>query len=186
MGEYVVFSFVKDEMISREVLAEKLYDYFYHLELKEKLSFDDIFRKYVSDWNEIIKRYIPKEPQAKKGELPQPIQRSRKYYIYAMDIKSSRNLTIKHALDYSRIMICLYCAVIKKGHKTINDFDYSMKSWNIDKLIAAMKIEKARVHIGKKRQMFDISELYCTDTASFILTMIFFCFIKNDEVEGDY
>lgn len=186
LGEYLVFTFVPEEKISQDIFSEKVCDYFEKLELKTASSFDKIFQKYVSDWDDIVKRFIPKEPAAKKGTVPPPTPRPRKYYARAMEIKNSRSMTIKQKMDYSRIMMCLYMASIDNEEKEIDDFEFSSTCLKLDRIITAMKAEKPRgLSIGKKT-MFDLSELYCNDTATFILTMIMFYYIKSNEIIGEY
>ncbi|WP_024865681.1 hypothetical protein [Butyrivibrio sp. FCS014] len=189
LGEYLVFTFVPEEKITQDIFSEKVCDYFEKLELKIGSSFDKIFQKYVSDWDDIVKRLIPKEPATKKGTVPLPTPRPRKYYERAIEIKNSRSMTIKQKMDYSRIMMCLYMASIDNAEeKEIDDFEFSPTCLKLDRIITAMKAEKPgglNLPIGKKT-MFDLSELYCTDTATFILTMIMFYYIKSNEIIGEY
>ncbi len=187
LGEYIEFQFIDEDKISKAIFSEKLCDYFEKLEYKTGVTFDKVFLNYVSDWDDIVKRYIPKEPSAKKGEPTPPTPRSRKYYLHAQDIKSSRSMTFRQRLDYSRIMMSLYMAVAN-GNDEVDDFDYDISSLDIDKIIASMKSEKNNglvPHIGKKN-LFDLEELYCKDTATFIITLIMFYFIKKNEIKGEY
>ncbi len=186
VGEYISFSFIDDNNITMAIFAEKLCDYFEKLNLKQGDNFEKIILKYVSDLDAIVSRRIPKEPQANKKEPEPLIPRSRKYYKYALDIKNSRNLTIKQILDYSRVMMCLYMSIINEKYKEIDDFEYSSEDLNLDKIIASMKSEKpfGVKNFGKKT-LFDITDLHCSDTSTFIITMIMFCYIKNNEVLGE-
>lgn len=187
VGEYISFSFIEDNDITMAIFSEKLCDYFEKLELKTVENFDKFILKYVSDLDEMVSRRIPKEPQAKKKEPETtPTPRSRKYYNYALGIKNSRKLTIKQILDYSRIMMCLYMSIINEKYKEIDDFEYSSECLNLDKIIASMKSEKAHgvKNFGKKT-LYDITDLYCSDTSTFIITMIIFYYIKNNEVLGE-
>ena len=150
-------------------------------------EFAKIITKYVADLDEVVKRYIPKEPAAKKGEPVPPTQRSIKYYKHALEIKGSRNLTIKQIEDYSRIMLCLYMGAIDAGMKEVGNYEFSTEGLNLEKIISALKAEKPGIAfpIGKKT-MFNLEDLYCTDTVTFVITMITFCHIKNLEVKGEY
>ncbi|MDC7292539.1 hypothetical protein NXH67_03295 [Butyrivibrio sp. DSM 10294] len=188
LGEYLSFSFVAEDKITQDNFSEKVCDYFEKVELKNLSTFDKIFQKYVSNWDDIVKKYIPREPSVKKGQTPPPTPRSRKYYLHAMEIKNSRSMTIKQKMDYSRIMMCLYMAAIDNEGKEIENFELSSSCLKIDRIITAMKSEKPgglSLPIGKK-MMFDLSDLYCTDTSTFILTMIMFYYIKNNEITGEY
>ena len=185
LGEYLTFSFVSEDKITQDLFSEKVCDYFEKLVLKEYSSFDRIFQKYVSNWDDIVRRYIPREPVAKKGQTPPPTPRSRKYYEHAMEIENSRSMTLKQMMDYSRIVMCLYMAVIDNEGKEIENFELSSTCLKLDRIITAMKAEKPG-GFSLKKTMFDLSDLYCTDTSTFILTMIMFYYIKSNEITGEY
>lgn len=187
MGEYLTFSFVDDSKITQEIFCEKVADYFEKTELKTGDVFTKILTKYVLNLDEVVKRYIPKEPSAKKGEPIPPMPRSIKYYNHAIEIKGSRNLTIKQLADYSRIMLSLYMGAIKAEMKETSSYEFSTDNLDLDKIISAMKTEKAAIGlpIGKK-PLFDLEELYCTDTSTFVIIMIMYYHVKNNEVEGEY
>ena len=112
IGEYLKFSFVDESKISQDIFCEKLVDYFEKIEIKTGDDFARILTKYVSSLDEVVKRYIPQEPPAKNGEPVPPMPRSIKYYKHAVEIKGSRNLTMKQVADYSRIMMSLYMGAI--------------------------------------------------------------------------
>ena len=195
IGEYLRFSFIDENMISHEVFCEKLADYFEKTEIKTGDEFSKILMKYVANIDEVVKRYIPKEPSAKKGEPTPPMPRSLKYYRLAVDIKNSRNLTIKQLTDYSRIMMSLYMGAINAGMKEVDKYEFSTEGLDLGKILSAMKAEKPGIGlpIGKpaiglpigKKIMFNLEDLYSTDTATFVIAMIMFCYIKNNEMEGD-
>lgn len=185
-GEYLTFYFVEEEKISTEVFGEKLADYFEKIEIKTGDKFPKVLARYVSDIDEVVKRYIPKEPTAKKDVALPPTPRSIKYYKHASTIKSSRNLTVKQLEDFSRIMFNLYMGAIYSDMKDVTNYEFSTSRLDLDKIIAALKSEKGGIGlpIGKKT-MFNIEELYCTDTATFIITMIMYYHIKNKEIEEE-
>ena len=187
VGEYITFSFIDDEKVYINVFAEKLCDYFDKLEFKTGENFDSILKKYMSNWDELVGKRIAKEPATKKNEPPQPVPRAKKYYNHIIEIKKSRNLTIKQLVDYSRIMMCLYTAIIKGNFVEISDFGYSVDGLSIDKIIAAMKAEKPNGILGiGKKAMFDLTDLHCSDTSTFILTMVMYYYIKDNAIEGEY
>jgi len=186
LGEYLSFSFFEDADVTREILAEKICDYFDKLELKTGRTFEKYVYEYASNWDKLVSGKVAKEPQVKKNETPLPVPRARKYFKYASEIiKSSRQLTVKQLLDYSRIMMCLYMAIVTGKSKEITDFEYSTDVLSIEKLVSSMKSERATVpiKIGKKL-MFDTEELFSSDTCTFILTMIMYYHIKNNAVLG--
>ncbi len=186
-GEYLVFSFIDESKISKEAFCEKLADYFEKVEIKTGDEFEKLLAKYAANLDEVVKRYIPKEPSAKKGEPAPAIPRSIKYYKRATDIKSSRNLTMKQIADYSRIMMSLYMGAINSEMKVIEEYEFSTEKMDLDRIINALKTEKGVIGlpIGKK-MMFNLEELYCDDTATFVIAMIMYYHIRNNELEGEY
>jgi len=183
-GEYLTFHFVDSSKISKWGFCEKMVDYFEKVEIKTGDDFSKLLIGFVSNLEEVVKRYIPKEPSTKKGEPVPAIPRSLKYYKHALEIKSSRSLTLKQIVDYSRIMLCLYMGTINNGMKSVNDYMFSTDRLNLDKIINALKAEKAGGI--RKKSLFNLEDLYCSDTATFIITMIMYCHIKNLEIEGEY
>ena len=83
--------------------------------------------------------------------------------------------------------MCLYTEIIKNQHKEIMDFDFSLDCLKPDVIIESMKEEKdsSALKVGKKK-LFDIKELYCTDTSTFIMTIILLYRIINNKVQGEY
>ncbi len=193
LGEYINFSFVQEKNITQDVFSEKLFDYFEKLALKTGKSFDETFLTYVSSWDDIVKKSIPKEQQVPKGDPVPATPRTRKYYEHALKLKNSRNMSMKQRTDYARIMMCLYMASISENSKALEDFDFSTRHLALDEIISAMKKENStgiRMPIGKipkfdldmiKKPKFNLNELYCMDTATFIITTIMFVSIKNKE-----
>ena len=53
VGKYISFSFIKKESITKETLAEKLFDYFDKKKGKE--TFDSLLKKYISTHHNIKK-----------------------------------------------------------------------------------------------------------------------------------
>ena len=185
--EYLSFSVISDDGITAEILSEKLCDYFEKLELKTGKNFDKHVEAYFKDLDEIVEHRIEKTPKPKKNDpTPVIISRARKYYEKAVSLKKMRSLSTGPLVDYTRIMLCLYTAIIKNNFKEIGNFDYSSDCLNPVCIISAMKNEQVPVaiKIGRK-QKFDIKDLYSSDTCSFILTIILAYKILNDRVEGE-
>ena len=187
VGEYLQFSFIDDSLVSCEYFCEKLADYFEKVEIKACTDFTRILTKYMDNINEVVKRYIPKEPSSKKGEPTPPIPRSLKYYKLALETKSSRDLTLKQVADYSRIMMSLYMGAINADMKSVDKYDFSTEGLDLVTIINSMKAEKPVIGlpIGKKA-MFNLDNLYSTDTVTFVITIIMFCYIKNSETKGGF
>lgn len=186
LGEYITFSFIEDNKINKDVFSEKLLDYFDKLQIKTKCGFESMLQEYMGRWDELVSRRIAKTPPTKKNEEPAPVPRARKYYNKIMEIKKSRRLTPRQIVDYTRIVMCLYSSIIEASFEEINDFGYPSRCLDIDRILVAMKAEKAPIIKVGKKTLFDLTELYCEDTGTFILSMIMYYYIKNNEVEGEY
>ncbi|MCJ0563517.1 hypothetical protein MMJ22_12280, partial [Enterococcus cecorum] len=69
--------------------------------------------------------------------------------------------------------------------KEVTNIDFSIKVLNPKYLIDSMKTEQETL-IAMKKNKFDIKDLYCSDTGTFIMTIILLHTILNDKVEGEY
>lgn len=187
LGEYLIFGFIPEDKLLKDAFCEKLMDYFEKVEIVVDEKFPKLLAKYVANLDEVVKRYIPKEPSAKKGEPIPSMPRSIKYYKHALEIKGSRNLTMRQVEDYSRIMLSLYMEAVNSGKKEVSEFKFSTEGLELDKIISALKTEKPGIAfpIGKKK-LFNLEDLYSTDTLTFIMTVIMFCHIKNQASKGEY
>lgn len=186
VGEYITFAIISEEEITQHTLSEKLCDYFEKLELKMNKSFDKQIESYIKDIDSIVGKKIAKTPQTKKNNsTPIIVPRARKYYEKALNIRNSRNLSVRDLVDYSRIMFCLYTSILKNNGKEVTNIDFSIKVLNPKYLIDSMKTEQETL-IAMKKNKFDIKDLYCSDTGTFIMTIILLHTILNDKVEGEY
>jgi len=188
VGEYLSFSIISPEDVDQDILAEKLCDYFEKLELKTFKSFDKQIESYIKDIDSIIADRIAKTPKPKKKvAVPVVDSRARKYYNKAISTKNVRNLSVGNLVDYTRIMMGLYMAIINNQFKGITDLNYSLECLDPNMILEAMKNEtdSIAIKLGKKNR-FDIKELYCSDTGTFILTIILLYRIINNRVQGEY
>lgn len=179
--KYVSFLFFNDDNISKELLAEKLCDYFEKVEISTFKSFDRILDKYISNLDYVVSGKIAKTPKQKKKEPTPDVPRARKFYEKITSNK--KQLNIQSVIDYTRIMLCLYSAIIENDYKEIDDFDYSFCSINIGKIIDSLKCEHAGL---KKSPKFDISKPYDTDRCTFIILISVYYYMKSQEVVGEY
>lgn len=188
IGEYLSFFIISDESVTMEILAEKACDYFEKMQLKTGKAFDKQIDSYLKAVDSIVSRRIASTPsQKKKDDTPAVVPRSRKYYEKAESIKKTRAWKVRNLLDYSRIMFCLYASVIENDFKEIQNLDYSADCIKPGKIIDAMKNERDPITISlKKKKLFNIKELYCTDTCTFIITIIILFTIMNEKVQGEY
>ena len=187
VGEYITFAFIEEDGISVDIFAEKIFDYFEKVELKTDCKFEKLCGKYASAWDDAVEKYVPNEPSAKKGEAAPPLPRSLKYYRHARDIKNSRNFTMKQLADYTRIVMSLYMGAIRVNMKPVDEYEFSMDKLDLDKILSSLKVETVSnlIPMMGKKNLFDIEDLYCTDTAFFIMTMIMFYYMKSKEDGGE-
>lgn len=185
--DYISFSIIAEENITQEILAEKLCDYIEKLELKSGKDFDKHIEVYMKNLDSIVESRIAKTPKPKKNDTtPVVIPRSRKYYEKALSLKKVTNFNTRTLIDYTRIMFCLYSAIIKNGFKEIDNLDYSSDCLNPKNIIEAMKNEQESIVVSVvKKPKFDIKELYSSDTCTFILATILVYKILNDTVLED-
>ncbi len=163
LGEYIKFSFIDDDSITKEIFCEKIADYFEKLKLKTNADLDSAISKYLFAWDDLVSRGLPEDDGA----------RTKRYYKYACEIRGSRQLTLKQMTDYSRILMCIYMAIIRSENKVAENFNFSAECINLDKILVAMKAEENGGFLGfGKGAKFDLEELYCNDTAVFVITMI--------------
>ncbi len=188
VGEFLSFEIIEDTAITKEILAEKACDYFEKLELKTGKNFSKQLEVYLEDIDSIVGRKVAKAPQAKKKESAELIiiPRARKYYDKAVEVKSNRSISFRSMIDYTRIMMCLYMAIINNDYKEIMNLDYSLECLNIDRIISSMKTEKAAALGVIKKKRFDIKDLYCSDTGTFIITIIMLNVIKDESIVEEY
>lgn len=187
LGEYISFSIIDHKDVTVDILAEKVCDYFCTLEIKTGKAFDKHIESYLSDLDSIVSPHIAKTPQAKKGDkTPVAVPRSRRYYEKAIAIKGVKKPSLPQLIDYSRIMMCLYTAAIKKKGKPIDNFDYAAECLAPASIVDALKSEEVSIVLPpSKKKRFDTKELYSDDVCTLILSILILCTIINGEVEGE-
>lgn len=184
LGEYIQFRIVTPESITKEILAEKLHDYFEKIQYKTGKKFEDLLKNYMAELDSLVEPHVAKTPQAKKNE-PAPITpRSRKYYEKAVEIKKALK-GLSELTDYSRLMLCLYAAIINSGEEKISNLDFALTCLKPDVIVAALKNEKESVLFGKKnpKPWFDTSDPYAIDSSFFVIVIIMLYAIIGDSLE---
>lgn len=188
VGEFLSFSVIQENEISKSALAEKVCDYFEKLELKTGKSFEKHIESYMSNIDAIVGRRIAKAPQPiKKDATPIEPPRARKYYNKALSIKNTRSLSPRQLTDYSRFMFCLYAEIINNNYKEIDNLNYSITCLDPDAIIDSMKNEpETDFPVLNKIRKFEIKNLYCSDTCTFIIALIVLYKLLDDKVQGEY
>ncbi len=186
VGQYIVFSVIAPDKIDQEIMVEKLYDYFEKAELKNGKPFEKFVEVYFSNLDAIVAGRVAKAPQQrKKDEAPLPMPRARKYYEKAQEIRKGE-LNLNGMIDYTRIMMCLYAAIIKNKGKEIQNFDFATSSLKIDDIILAMKEEQDALPFNViKKKKFNTDDPYGVDVITFILAIILLYKITGENFEGE-
>lgn len=189
LGEYVTFSFFENEEISCELLSEKLADHIEKLKIKTDKSFDQVIANYMSAWDDMVKDLIKKEASPAKDDKKAELTRAKRYYNRVVGIKNEKEVTVEKLVDYSRVMMCLYAAIIKNEYKKISDFDFAVTCLDNEAITESMKssyVYVANFGVGpvtmgkKKKSRFNTKGKYSLDKSVFLLTEILFQCIMND------
>ena len=186
LGEFISFSIIDHKDVTRDILAEKLCDYFGTLEIKTGKTFHKHLESYLDDLDSIVGPHIAKLPQAKKGGRAPVVPRARKYYDKAMAIKGGKDLSLAPLTDYSRFMLCLYAAAVKNDGKPIYNFNYAADCLSPTDIVSALKNEEISVVFPpSKKRRFDTKDLYSDDVCTLILSILILCSIANGTERGD-
>lgn len=187
LGDFISFSILDSNFVPLNVYAEKVCDYFEKYELKTVRSFDRCISTYLNELNDIVEPHIAKVPPVKKGEKnPVPVFRARKYYEKVAKTKDTRKPSLNAVLDYSRIMMCLYSAVLKSNDGPIMNFNYSANCIKPKEILESMKKEEVPGMIpNTKKKRLETKDLYSADVCTLILSTLVLCSIVNTTFEGD-
>ena len=149
-------------------------------------KFEDLLKNYMAELDSLVEPHVAKIPQSKKNE-PAPITpRSRKYYEKALEIKKTLK-GLSELTDYSRIMLCLYAAILNSSEERIKNMDFALTCLIPNVIIAGLKNERESVLFGKKnpKPRFDTSDPYATDCSFFVIVIIMlYAIIGNSLEEG--
>ena len=181
IGEYLTFSIIREDKVSKEELSEKVCDYFEKMILKSGKNFDKLIESYTKGIDYVVSNKIAKPTQSKKNKsVQEDIPRAGKYYEKALKIKNSRNLSTRNLIDYSRLIFCLYMEILKNHFTVISNFNFVSSELRLDVIINGMKM-KEDFRIVKKKY-FNIKELYSIDTCTFIIAIIILHTIINERI----
>lgn len=183
LDDYLQVSFIQQEDITVPVFSEKLCDFFEKTELRTGKSFERLVDKYVQDLDTVVGAKIKRTPKPKKDKPTPTVPRARKYYEKCGYLKKVNKESKRGLLDYTRIMLCLYAAIINNGFKEIEDFNLSMNCLNLPVIVEALR--KETVLIGKKSK-YDIEDPYSSYRSTFVILVIMFYYMKSKEIMGEY
>jgi len=175
---YIPITFVDFESIDAAILEEKIKDYFEKVEISHRNSFTNTIENYVTFLDSVVLDHIDKYSDADKSSL----SRAKRYYDKAKGLKKIVLNSFDALIDYSRIMMCLYMAIINNRHNGISDFDFSSECLKGKEILEALRKEEV-VNLLSKRMRFDTREPYGADRSAFIMLIIMYHYIKSMEVE---
>lgn len=183
VDEYLILHLAPKEELTANILGEKLCDYFEKIELKTGKTFERVLEKYTLDLDSVVSERVAKEPKPQKNKPTPTTPRARKYYDKSCYLRK-HNKESKHGLlDYTRIILCLYSAIINNDFKEIDDFNLSVGGVNLTKVIESLR--KETTLLGKK-QRFNTKDPYTSDRSTFVLLVIMFYYMKSKEIVGEY
>lgn len=178
VGDYIVFNQIKKQDVTKDILIEKIADYFqlkaFGIKLLQSMIFEAMLSKYMDCLDDIVSPYIPKEVKPKKGETA-VVTRSRQYYDAVIRFKRSKKHDLDQLIEYTRIMICLYMSVINNGYKQIDNFQFAFGALDIRKILDDLKTNKQ-----SHKKFYDTSDV---PEYQLIIFLIMFYYLKNIEVE---
>ena len=177
--KYIPVSFLEVEEMDVPALEEKIKDYFEKVVEHYNNSFTNTVENYATFLDSVVLDHIDKYSESDKSSL----SRAKRYYDKARSMKKAGLNTFEQLLDYSRIMLCLYMAIINNKHNGISDFNYESKCLDGKEIMKNLRREEVS-NLISKRKRFDTSEPYGSDRSAFVMLMIMYRYIKNMEVEG--
>ena len=68
-SEFFEFNFLDDSEVTRDIFAEKLYDYFEKVELSNNKDFSTLLQKFMQSLDDKVSKYIEKSPRKKNAEI---------------------------------------------------------------------------------------------------------------------
>lgn len=165
LNNFIEFKSMKEP--SREGIAEKLYDHFEKVELKNKADFNKLIKWYFKKINEILEYRI---------ENAGPKTHAQKYYERAVSISKSKQVSFQDIVDYTRIMMSLYMEAVKNQTESICDFDLSKDWLDLDLILTNIREETIPLEgLNRRIHCFDTTDLYGYDSnILLILTLLLY------------
>lgn len=171
LNAYIKFQFM--DHITKEIMAEKLYDHFKMVELFNKCDFNRVINAFFKCLNEILGSQIATSKQK---------TRAQKYYEKAVSISKSKEVNFQDLMDYTRIMMCLYMAVTKNQSKLISEFDLSKDCLGMDTILTFIHRETVpAIGINKRKPRFDFHNPYSMDSCFLLILMLLLYKSKDGE-----
>lgn len=177
---YINFSVLDDSEITKAILSEKICDYFEKVELKTLDPLDKQVKNFCRTLDTIVSGKILKVTKAH----PNP-SRARRYYEHVKELPRKKDLTIGELMDYSRVMFCLYNAIIENKGAEITNFDYTLSTINTTNILGSL-IKEQNNFVKQFKGMFESKEEYTSERGILVLAIIILNKLLANRIFGDY
>lgn len=177
---YIRFSVINDSHITKDILSEKICDYLEKVELKTQDSLDKQVKNFCKTLDAVVSPKIAKVTKAN----PNP-SRARRYYEHIKDIPRQKELTIQELMTYSRVMLCLYHAIIDNKGEEITNFDYTLSTITVTKILDALTKEQNNF-VKQFKVLFEVKEEFTSERGILVLVVMILNKLLDSAVIGDY
>jgi len=191
IADYFDFKFIQDGSITREILAEKITDYFEKVELKNNKKFEKILEFYFNHLENFVAKRVPEKTTRKnKDTMSVIVPRTKRYFEKAKQLRASKFNNVRQIIDYNRILMCLLVEIVKQNNKEVTNFDFSTRCLDEMLIIPCMEsiLEEDLFSIFNKKSQGIIKDkgFYSFEVCSLILSIIFLNKIKDARIIGEY
>lgn len=191
IADYFDFKFIQDGSITREILAEKITDYFEKVELKNNKKFEKILEFYFNHLENFVAKRVPEKTTRKNKDITSVIvPRTKRYFEKAKQLRALKFNNVRQIIDYNRILMCLLVEIVKQNNKEVTNFDFSTRCLDEMLIIPCMEsiLEEDLFSIFNKKSQGIIKDkgFYSFEVCSFILSIIFLNKIKDARIIGEY
>ncbi len=185
VGEYIQFSFVESDNIDQAFFSEKVCDYIEKLEFRNKTSFQKLLVNYSIYLDKLVANKVARAPKANNNDS-ELIPRARRYYEKAKSNGKKQFQSTSQVIDYVRVMLCLYTASLQSPSNPIENFNLSIDTLSIENLIFNMKQEQAKRLNYQVKEYFLKNGIYSAAVFYLIMTIIIYCHLMSNMIQGEY
>ena len=180
LGKYIPVYSASKEAFTRELLVEKVCDYFKKAEINTGKYFGKVFDQYISNLDYLVDDRI-------KTQRNNPT-RAQRYYQKTERLKKERKENENWWMDFSRIIICLYAAVKSSKEGKIEDFDFSLDSINIERVMRDVRKDKVGAFkwAWLRTDLKERNAHYALDRSTFLILIMVLYYLKSNAVEGEF
>ena len=185
VGEYIQFSFVESDNIDQAFFSEKVCDYIEKLEFRNKTSFQKLLVNYSIYLDKLVANKVARATKANNNDS-ELTPRARRYYEKAKSNGKKQFQSTSQVIDYVRVMLCLYTASLQSPSNPIENFNLSIDTLSIENLIFNMKQEQAKRLNYQVKEYFLKNGIYSAAVFYLIMTIIIYCHLMSNMIQGEY